>query len=89
MNSKKHSYFCYAAISEDGEGIFEHRYERDADSGELLEWFQEWQFGLEHVPNHSYSEGWQDILQNDLNAQKISAKIKKYKVTVEEVEEEE
>lgn len=71
----KHSYICYAAISKDGESIFEHRCETGADSGEWLEWFDEWQFnhqkGLELVPDCAYMDGWQGILQNDLNSQNI------------------
>lgn len=47
----KHSYICYAAISKDGQSIFEHRYETDYDSGEQLEWFDEWQFSLGLVPD--------------------------------------
>lgn len=81
----KHSYICYAAVSEDGRSIFEHRCDRDEDSGELLESFDEWQFSLGLVPDCAYMEGWQGILQDELNRQNINAKIKKYKMTVEEL----
>lgn len=75
----KHSYICYAAISKDGQSIFEHRQEGDQ------EWFDEWQFGhqtgLELVPDCSYADGWRGILQDDLNRQNIDAQIKKFKLT--------
>lgn len=88
MNSKKHSYICYAAISKDGQSIFEYRYEPDSDNGET-EWFDQWQFGeqkcLELVPDCAYMDGWQDILQEELNRQNIDAQIKKYKIIVQEM----
>lgn len=81
----KHSYTCYAAVSKDGQSIFQRESSRDDDSGELLEWFDEWQFGLELVPDCAYMEGWQDILRRDLKNQNIDAQIKKFKITVEEL----
>lgn len=81
----KHSYICYAAISKDGRSIFEYNQDTDADTGEFLEWFSEWQFSLRLVPDCAYMEGWQGILQDELNRQNINAKIKKYKITVEEL----
>lgn len=79
----KQSYILYAAVSKDGESIFEYR--RDVDSGELLERFDEWQFGIELVPDCAYMDGWQAILRRDLNRLNIDAQIKKFKITVEEL----
>lgn len=79
----KSSYICHAAVSKDGQSIFQRKSSRDEDSGELLEWFNEWQFDLTHVPDCGYV--WKSMLESDLKAQKLDAQIKKFKITVEEL----
>lgn len=79
----KHSYTCYAAVSKDGQSIFQRESSRDEDSGELLEWFNEWHFDLAHVPDCGYV--WKSMLESDITAQKLDAQIKKFKITVEEL----
>lgn len=81
----KHSYIRYAAISEDGESIFQYDHAIDQDSGEWSEWFDAWSFDPEIIAECAYVHS--DILKDHLKENNCAAKIKKYKITVEELRE--
>lgn len=79
----KHSYICYAAVSEDGESIFQRDSARDEDSGELGEWFNEWVFDPEIVAECGFM--CRNHLERYLKEANCPAKIKKFRITVEQL----
>lgn len=88
----KHSYICYAAISESKHfankeaGIFEFDWSVD-EQDQLERYYKEWHFDPEIIAECSYVD--RDALEQDLKTTNCPAQIKKYKITVEELVDEE
>lgn len=88
----KHSYVCYAAISESkhfankGAGIFEFDWSVD-EHNQPERYYKEWHFDPEIIADCAYID--ENSLILDIIATNCPAQIKKYKITVEELPEEE
>jgi hypothetical protein len=82
----KHSYFIYAALTEDGTGIFQLDSSRDEDSGLLECWFNCWDFDPEILAECGYAD--QRSLEKELKETPTDspAQIKKFKITVESLD---
>lgn len=86
----KHSYICYAAVSESDHfsnkeaGIFEFDWSVD-EQNQPERYYKEWCFDPEIIVDCAHAD--KSVLAFDIEKTNCPAKIKKYKITVEELPE--
>lgn len=82
----KHSYICYAAISKDGQSIFQFDFSLDGTKNPKI-YYREWHFDPEIIADCGYED--EKSLMFDIVSTNCPAQVKKYKITVEELVNEE